>query len=106
MEHVVERVDYRLDRVLVSGHQSGEKFEVEADTAVITLPVSLLRSENQGSIAFEPSLPSWKLDALRGTEVGPVMRVTLVFQRPFWTGIKGSDGRSLSKMRFLFSHDR
>jgi len=106
MEHVVKRVDYRSDRVVVSGHQSAEKFELEADAVVVTIPVSLLRPGGESSVVFDPALPSSKLDAIRGTEVGPVMRVTLVFQQPFWKQIKGSDGRSLAKMRFLFSHDR
>src|SRR5882724_8014046 len=70
MEHVVERVEYRSDRVVVSGHQSAEMFELEADAVVVTVPVSLLRPGNEASIAFDPALPSSKLDATRGTEVG------------------------------------
>jgi monoamine oxidase len=106
MEHVVERVEYRSDRAFISGHRSTEKFELAADAVVVTVPVSLLRPGNEASIVFDPALPSSKLDAIRGTEVGSVMRVALVFQQPFWKQIKGSDGRSLAKMRFLFSHDR
>jgi len=38
--------------------------------------------------------------------LGPVIHVTLLFRERFWERLNGKDGRSLSKMRFLFSHDQ
>jgi monoamine oxidase len=51
-------------------------------------------------------LPESKLSALSGIALGPVVRVTLAFRERFWQNLKGKDGRPLSKLRFLFSHDR
>ena len=42
---------------------------------------------------------------MRGTALGPVIRVVLLFHQPFWKQLKGNGGRSLAKLRFLFSHD-
>jgi monoamine oxidase len=104
MEHAVKHVDYR-NRVVISGNHFEEKFQIEADVVVVTVPIPLLSPGSAASITFAPELPASKLDALGGTAFGPVIRVILVFKEPFWKGIKGKDGRSLSKLRFLFSHD-
>jgi len=106
LAHAVERIDYRSDRVVVSGTSEEGKFGREADAVIVTVPVSLLDSEDKPSITFDPVLPTAKLDAIRGTAFGPVMRVSLIFEQPFWKEMKGTDGRSLSNMRFLFSHDQ
>ena len=100
-DHAVRRITYRSDRVVISGNN----FELEADAVVVTVPVSLLHVGNAASITFDPELPDSKLAAVRGTALGPVIRVVLVFQQPFWQKLKGNGGRSLSKLRFVFSHD-
>jgi monoamine oxidase len=104
-DHAVNDVSYRSDRVVISGNHFSEKFQLEANAVVVTVPVSLLQPGSTASITFDPELPSSKLEALRGTAMGPVIRVVVVFQQPFWRQMKGSGGRSLAKLRFLFSHD-
>ena len=37
--------------------------------------------------------------------MGPVIRITLRFHKRFWEGICGEEGKRLSNMSFLFSHD-
>jgi monoamine oxidase len=105
LEHVAERIDYRSDRVVVSGTSRKGRFELKANAVIVTVPVSLLDPEDKATITFDPVLPSAKLKAIRGTAFGPVMRVSLVFEQPFWKEMEGTDGRLLSNMRFLFSHD-
>jgi len=104
-EHAVRRITSRSDRALSSGNHFSKNFELESDAVVVTVPVSLLRPGNPTSITFDPDLPASKLEAVRGTALGPVIRVVLVFQQPFWEDLKGIGGRSLAKLRFLFSHD-
>jgi monoamine oxidase len=104
-DHAVTHIKYDSDRVMVSGNHFQEGFEMEADAVVVTVPVSLFLPGTAASIGFDPELPAAKLDALRGTAMGPVMRVILIFKKPFWKGVKDRKGRSLSTMRFLFSHD-
>jgi monoamine oxidase len=104
-DHAVRRIAYGSDRAVITGNRFRETFELEADAVVVTVPVSLLHPGAAASITFDPELPTSKLEALRGTALGPVIRVVLVFQQPFWQQLKGSGGRSLAKLRFLFSHD-
>jgi monoamine oxidase len=104
-DHAVTQIKYDSDRAVVSGNHFEENFQIEADVVVVTVPVPLLVPGKTASITFDPELPQTKVDALRSTAFGPVMRVVLVFKEPFWKGMKGKDGRSLSKLRFLFSHD-
>ncbi len=55
--------------------------ELEARTAVSTLPVGVLKS---GTVRFDPELPGKKLRALAGMIMGPVGKVLLSFSDPFW----------------------
>lgn len=81
------RVDIRLNTVVTDivwkpGHvavhtASGEVFE--ADCAVITLPVGVLKS---GNIRFSPALPAEKLDALAALQMGPVIKLIFYFTEP------------------------
>jgi monoamine oxidase len=104
-DHAVRRIAYGSDRAVITGNHFSQGFELEADAVVVTVPVSLLHPGTAASITFDPELPGSKLEALRGTALGPVIRVVLVFQQPFWQQLKASGGRSLAKLRFLFSHD-
>ena len=53
---------------------------VRAKSVLLTLPVGVWK---QGSVRFEPDLPS-KNQALSKLEMGPVMKTTLRFREPFW----------------------
>jgi len=50
-------------------------------TAITTLPHGVLAS---GSVAFDPALPPPKLDAVARITTGPVAKVLLRFDEPFW----------------------
>src|SRR4051812_28170052 len=104
-DYAVRKIRQQEAKAVVSGQHFQEAFEMEADAVVVTVPVSLLSPGTAASITFEPELPAAKIEALRGTALGPVMRVVMVFKEAFWKELKGAKGRSLSTMRFLFSHD-
>src|SRR3954463_10965065 len=104
-DHAVRKIRQQDGGTVVSGTHFSEPFEMEADAVVVTVPVSLLFPGTAASITFDPELPAARMEALRGTALGPVMRVVLVFNEAFWKEMKGAKGRSLSTMRFLFSHD-
>jgi monoamine oxidase len=53
---------------------NGEHFH--GQHAIITLPVGVLRA---GTLRFDPALPAVKQQALRGLEMGPVMKMVYVF---------------------------
>lgn len=78
LESVVTAVDYggtgvsvRLDR--------GE--EVNADHAVITLPIGVLKA---GSVRFTPSVPARKVDAVDSMAAGLLDSLWLGFDEVFW----------------------
>jgi monoamine oxidase len=52
-----------------------------ARAALITLPLGVLQ---EGSVRFEPELPAWKRRAISALEMGPVVKIALLFDRPFW----------------------
>ena len=84
----VKEINYAGDKVIVSGQKtgSGETFSVEADRAIVTVPVSILKS---GGISFTPTLPSSKVSALSKMETDAVIRVLLDFKANFWGEASG-----------------
>jgi monoamine oxidase len=80
---------------------NGESFR-EADRAVVTSPVGVLKS---GNMEFIPVLPEQHRKAIDDVMVGQVIRIVFVFKERFWSSLRGENGESLEKMNFLFSHD-
>ena len=79
LQSVVQRIDWRRGSVIVRGRFLGEPFVVKAKRAVITLPLGVLQSRG---VRFHPSLG--KEHALKKLASGPVIRVAMRFDRPFW----------------------
>src|SRR5204863_5223670 len=57
--------------------------EFNADAAVVTVPLGVLKASGDGSIRFIPELTE-KAEAIRNLEMGEVMKVTLEFKERFW----------------------
>ncbi len=93
LETVVRRVSWRRGDVAVDTRAaSGESRTFRAKAAIVTLPAGVLRhSGGENAVRFEPELPPAKQEALRGIEMGHVMRVVLAFRTAFWEGLE--DGR-------------
>jgi monoamine oxidase len=58
----------------------GSPKTIEADAAVITLPLGVLKA---GAVKFDPPLTQ-KLDAVRDLQFGNVLKVVHVFDRQWW----------------------
>ena len=54
---------------------------LEADHVVLTAPLGVLKND---SIAFNPSLPEWKLGPIKRLGFGRLNKVVLVYDKPFW----------------------
>jgi monoamine oxidase len=82
--------------------------ELSAPMAVITLPLGVLKAPPEaGGVRFTPE-PVHKRGALRNLVMGPVVRVSLVFNERFWadealTGIRVK--QDLRDLSFVFSHE-
>lgn len=70
--------------------------EYQAPRAVVTLPLSVLKSN---SVVFSPALPE-KQNAMSFLEMGPVIRVSLCFQKKFW-----ERDQEMADLSFLFTDD-
>ena len=59
--------------------EDGEIFE--ADHIVLTTPLGVLKD---AAVAFDPPLPSWKLEPIQRLGFGTLNKVILVYDAPFW----------------------
>jgi monoamine oxidase len=79
LQRVVERIEWRRGSLTVRGRFLGEPFVVQAKRALITLPLGVLQSR---TVRFTPS--PGKEQALQKLASGPVVRVAIRFEAPFW----------------------
>jgi monoamine oxidase len=105
LKTTVTNVRWRFGRVEIEARKAGGSvMAASAPRLLITLPLGLLiTNSGDGTVNFDPPL-SAKAAALSKVRVGHVIRVTMVFRHRFWTELK-AEGRTLSKMTFLFSRD-
>lgn len=102
LKTIVQEICWAAGTVRIAAKNSQGNVTFEAPRALITLPLGVLQSS--GSVRFHPDLPQEKLAALGHLAMGKVVRVTLCFRERFWKD-RPAQGKSLSEMSFLFSHD-
>lgn len=74
------RIRWDKGKVEVLAERNRRKETFEADIAVVTLPVAVLKTKR---VKFEPSLPE-KMEAINGLEVGNVVRLVFHFKEKCW----------------------
>lgn len=79
--HVVEEINYQNEKVQLKT-ANGQNFE--ADKVLITVPISVLQQE---LIEFSPALPSQKVEAINGVDMGEGIKVFIEFQEKFYPDI-------------------
>lgn len=89
----VKEIAWQKGRVLL---KTSAEAEFQAPRAIVTIPLSLLQA---GKVRFHPALPE-KERAMRGLEMGPVLRVSLCFRNRFW-----EEQERLKDVSFVFSDD-
>ena len=89
----VRRVSWRRGAVEVETNNGwGEARTFTARSAVVTLPVGVLRhTGDDAEIEFGPGLPAAKRSALGNIEMGHAIKVSLWFRTAFWEAV--DDGR-------------
>ena len=90
LSHPVRSIDWHRHAVTVRGESPA--FSLAAPKLIITVPLGVLKEE---AIAFAPAVPGLRR-LLASMEMGPVLRVVLLFRRPFWNSLSPD-------MLFLFS---
>jgi monoamine oxidase len=76
----VNCIDWRPGKVEVSALQQGRSVRLEADTAVLTLPLGIWKA---GTVSLRPGLAS-KIDAIQQLELGNVVKIILEFRGRWW----------------------
>lgn len=77
-----EEITWSPGRVEIHATRYGERLEIHAGRAIITVPAGVLREQLQ----FKPPLPPEKHAALHAIAMGPVVKVVLHFRSVFWNG--------------------
>jgi monoamine oxidase len=85
LQTVVTEVRWSSRTVEVTGLCLGQPFRAMARKAIVTVPIGVLKltSPADGAIRFTPPLAA-KQAALDQLLAGPVLKVMLLFRRPFW----------------------
>jgi len=91
----VRTIRWNRGEVRVSGVDAGNRaFELHGSQALITLPLGVLQA---GAVRFDPEPGDIGHHAAR-MAMGPVVRQTLLFERPFW-----EDAGGAADLSFLFA---
>lgn len=79
--------------------RGGESFT--ADNVIITLPPTLA-----GRLEYEPAMPSWRDQLTQRVPAGSVIKLYLVYERPFWrdAGLNGQAGSSVGPVKVTFDN--
>jgi monoamine oxidase len=87
---IVRKISWRRGSVSVEvTSDRGETRTIRAQTAVITLPIGVLRHRGDATeVVFEPELPASKQAALTNIEMGHAVKVALQFRTAFWERVK------------------
>lgn len=111
---VVSAVRWQRGAVSLDVRQSnGESVTaLDARAAIITVPIGVLNAPpgEPGAIVFEPSLgrDRVKSEALRGMDMGAVMRATIAVRDPFWTSerfMRRARSQNLDRVTFIHTND-
>ena len=88
LETVVSSVRWKRGRVRVVADTPGGSTTFEAEAAIVTLPLPILKASlaESGSVQFTPALNS-KRKAMDHLDMGHVWKVTLEFKEEFWRDI-------------------
>ena len=100
LEHEVTRISHSDNQVTIHGRHHNTSFQLEADAAVIAVPITILQT-----LPFDPPLPADRNEAIQqvpmgiaakiaaGTETPPPLRAIQDVINPYWcwTG-KRADG--------------
>ena len=104
LNRTVRRVEWQSDRVRVFVDSVNTEREFCAQKVLITLPLGVLQlpTDDPAHVHFDPVLlPKRKAFACLAT--GNVIRISLLFSKPFWADLKDDSGKKLSRLGFLLS---
>lgn len=101
LSSIVRSIEWRRGAATVEvAGARGEREQLRARTAIITLPVGILKAgAGDGGVAFDPPLPAAKCAALEKILSGDVVKVALWFRTAFWESVDGGRYRDAGFFR-------
>jgi len=97
---VVRRISWRRGGVVIEVTRGGERQTMQARTAILTLPVGVLRHRGDDTaVEFDPTLPAAKHAGLSSIEMGHVSKVALAFRTAFWEVVQHARYRDAAFFR-------
>ena len=98
----VRRIAWQRGRVRVEIDDRGAGARTfGARTAIVTLPLGILKWTGDDAVAFAPPLPATKTEALAKLAMGSVVRVVLCFRTAFWERIENGRYRDAGFFRCI-----
>ncbi len=92
----ITRVSWSTRSVTLDAQCDGEPLRIDARRAIVTLPIGVL----QRNVAlFSPALPAGKRAAINAIAMGPVIKIALEFQEPFWLQVENGRYRDAGFFR-------
>jgi monoamine oxidase len=104
---VVREVRWAERHVSIEAQMGSEAFEFSAPRAIVTLPLGVMQAPHDapGAVRFDPELEE-KASALALLYMGQTIRVSLVFNQPWWeqAAASGYGPGALCDMSIVYSH--
>ncbi|MCC6270183.1 MAG: flavin monoamine oxidase family protein [Microbacteriaceae bacterium] len=96
--HIVRSIAHDGESVTVTT-RGGES--ISADNVIVALPPALA-----GRLEYEPALPSWRDQLTQRAPAGSVIKLYLVYERPFWrdAGLNGQAASSVGPVKVTFDN--
>lgn len=97
LHSIVTEIRWQRGEVKVLYTRHGEFMEVRAKQAIVTFPLGVMQlpPNAPGSVLFSPALPRKQLPLSR-LIMGPVIKLALCFNKPFWTEIDDGQHRDVA----------
>lgn len=99
---IVIQIQWSAEEVEVLCNADGEQKAFKAPRALITLPLGVLQKSlltrgssptvREGVVQFIPQLPQAKREAIQAVQMGPVLRIVMVFRERFWEKLRPRSG--------------
>jgi monoamine oxidase len=98
---LARRIAWRRGGVEVEVVREGIARALRARAVIVTVPIGVLQAPlgEPGAIAFDPPLPQPVRRAIDAIVMGPVLKVVLRFERPFWETLDGGRYRDATFFR-------
>ena len=93
----IDTVEWNAGGARLRGRFLQRPIDISARACLVTIPIGVLQATSgEGAVAFTPSLPEHKQQAIAGMVMGPVVKAALQFRSSFWDKVDGGKFKDAS----------